>query len=377
MKKQKPIAVVIGNGGYNDIGQIRSCGEFGMDVIMIAPEEILIPINKSIYVKEWIKSSIDNQNSLINITQSIASKYPNREIILYPATDLSACLIDKAYEKLSQFAIVPHANGNLSTLMDKSVMVEIAQKRNLNVPESIVLDLHEYKYKAKTLPLPCIIKPLRSIFGEKSAITICHDSESIQTTLNNYKAHGFYDILVQALVEGNNQEEIAITGVSNGKGVVLIFGTIHKIRIRGNGSTVFAKYNKSIDSQLTNKINEFIKETGFRGIFDMEFLRNEAGYHFIECNFRNGAYGYAITKAGFNMPGLFYLLASSKPLPNINVKNITFMEERSDILNVLDHTISPWRWIKDIISTDTFLWWNRRDPYPMLRCPNIIKKYFR
>ncbi len=375
MKKQKPIAVVIGNGGYNDIGQIRSCGEFGMDVIMIAPDGILMPINKSIYVKEWIKASIDNQQSLLSIIQNIASKYPNREIILYPATDLSACMIDNAYEKLSEFAIAPHANGNLRTLMDKSVMVEIAQKSNFNVPESVVLDLHEYT--TSNLPIPCIIKPLRSIFGEKSAITICHDSESTQETLNRYASLGFYDVLVQALVEGNNQEEIAVSGVSNGKGIVLVHGTIHKIRIRGNGSTVFAKYDKSIDSQLTNKINTFIKETGYRGVFDIEFLLNDTGCHFIECNFRNGAYGYAITKAGFNMPGIFYLLATNKPLPDINVKNVTFMEERSDILNVLDHTITPWRWFKDIISTDTFLWWNRRDPYPMLRLPNTIKNYFR
>lgn len=76
------------------------------------------------------------------------------------------------------------------------------------------------------------------------------------------------------------------------------------------------------------------------------------------------------------MPATFYFGNKGLEIPEIKVKKTTFMEERSDILNVIEHEISPIRWIKDILSTDTFLWWNRRDPKPMIRIPSSIKRLF-
>lgn len=53
------------------------------------------------------------------------------------------------------------------------------------------------------------------------------------------------------------------------------------------------------------------------------------------------------------------------------------MEERSDFLNVLDGSISLWHWLRDVFSTNVFLFWNRKDIKPLLRVPYFIKKYFK
>ena len=109
----------------------------------------------------------------------------------------------------------------------------------------------------------------------------------------------------------------------------------------------------------------------------MEFLKNDDNTFFIECNFRNGAYGYAVTYAGFNMPQVYQNACLSQEIKLSSIRKVIFMEERSDFLNVLDGSISLWHWIRDVFSTDVFLFWNRKDIKPILRMPYLIKRYFK
>lgn len=371
---EQTIAIVIGQGGYNDMGLIRSCGEAGMYVIAIIPQATVMPLHKSKYVKECIRESIADIETLFKVVCRISKNHPKQRIVLFPASDLSACLMDDAWESLSEFALTPNAGGRLRELMDKYTMGEIAMKSSLLVPRSIKVNLEVNRDPC--FNLPCIIKPLRSIFGEKGDICICRTKSEYNKTLSLYHEKGFYEILLQELIEGKDIEEVAVTGVCTHDKQIITQGIIHKIRIRGNGSTVFARFCTDIDPTLQHNICAFIKTTGYTGIFDIEFLKNDYGYHFIECNFRNGAYGYAVTSAGFNMP-LLFASDNENGIPQLTkLKNVTFMEERSDILNMLDGTVSLLRWIKDILSTDTFLWWNRRDPKPVLRVPTFIKRLY-
>jgi hypothetical protein len=109
----------------------------------------------------------------------------------------------------------------------------------------------------------------------------------------------------------------------------------------------------------------------------MEFLEDNLGkYHFIECNYRNGAYGYAVTAAGFNMPYILFKAITSQQWNEPNkLRSVVFMEERSYILNLLQKRISLWHWLKDVASTDVFLWFNWKDIKPYIRIPHFIKKF--
>lgn len=374
MNQSRPLAIVIGQGRYNDMGLIRSCGVAGMEVIMIAPDGIIMPIHKSRYVKKWIKSLIGNSDELIRIVNEIIAENPGCQPVIFPASDTAACVIDEAHSHLEHLALIPHASGRMREVMDKAEMVRMAREANLRVPASVSVDLHT----TITAPLgfPCIIKPLRSIAGDKGDITVCHTQAQYDSASAKYKDKGFFNAIVQEYISGADQEEIAITGVSLGNGNIITDGIIHKKRIRGNGSTVFANYQPGLPEDLRAQVAHFLKLAGYRGIFDMEFLVNTTGRYFIECNFRNGAYGYAITSAGFNMPDVFLKGLTGISLPAITTRRVTFMEERSDFLNVLDHTISLRQWLCDLIKTDTFLWWNLKDPGPLLRIPHFIKRFF-
>lgn len=370
----KVYAFILGNGGYNEIGLIRSCGESGMNVIILCPSDIVIPIYKSRYVTQWIATDDYTAIDLRNIILRILKDEPESRAVIFPATDKAVSMIDENYALLSQVAIVPNAKGNILRIMDKWEMVRLANKCNITVPASFRYNIIE---NDPEIIIPCIIKPLRSTNGDKADITICRNAESFKSTIDHYRSKGTYDILVQQLINGRNQEEIAVTGVSTQNGKVFIPGVVHKLRIRGNGSTVFAKFKADIDDCLIKNIADFIHQTGYTGIFDIEFLKNDDGIFFIECNFRNGAYGYAITSAGFNMPLCFLLESIDKEYQIQNIRDLTFMEERSDFLNVLEHKLTLWLWIKNLFQTDTFLWMNWKDLRPLVRIPFILKRFFR
>ncbi|MDE6160495.1 MAG: ATP-grasp domain-containing protein [Muribaculaceae bacterium] len=373
--KGNKIAIVAGQGGYNDMGLVRSCGEAGMQVVLIVPEDTVIPIHKSRYVTECIRSAANDKERFINIVRDVYERHDGVRIVLFPASDLYACMIDDAWAALSHYALVPNAQGRLRQLMDKHIMTEIAESSGLCVPRSLKVDLS--LVLCPEFGLPCIIKPLRSISGEKGDIRVCRTSDELSEAVEQYRKKGFYDVLLQEFVYSRGQEEVAVTGVCTPSGIIVTYGIIHKIRIRGNGSTVFARFEPEVDKDLQTKIRNFMKSTGYIGIFDIEFLHNSSGYHFIECNFRNGAYGYAVTSAGFNMPEVFACDDESVIWQSRDIRRITFMEERSDLLNMLEGVVSPLKWILDFVNTDTCLWWNWRDPAPLLRVPECIKKVFR
>lgn len=353
------------------MGLIRSCGEAGMTVVCVTPSITVMPIHKSKYVSEHITYENLTKNRIYEMVCSVVQNNQGKRIVVFPASDKASCLIDDMWKEYNGLAIVPHAQGNIRKIMDKAEMSTLAMKCGLSVPLFRKVNLRDEP--EPLFDIPCIIKPLKSISGEKCDIAICRTIAEMRLTFQHYLIKGNNEILLQQFVESDKIEEVAITGIALPSGETETYGMIHKIRTRGNGSTVYADYVPECEPEIREKVISFIKATKYQGIFDIEFLHNENGYHFIECNFRNGAYGYAVTSAGFNMPSAF---AYNSRLPKgATLKRKRFMEERSDILNVLDKTISLQKWLKDVIKTNTFLWWNWHDPMPTVYY--YLKKFTR
>lgn len=372
------IAVVAGTGSYNDLGMIRSLGEAKIPVIYLTNGEHVIPIHKSKYIKETIICDF-NEEEIVNSILNITKKY-NCNTVLFPTSDSAALIFDERNKELQDTCIAPHANGNLRKLMDKGVMAELAVKCGINTPKSIRIQPYANEIiDYNNISTPCIVKPLRSVFGEKADITVCYSKEDLNSCLNSFAAKQV-EVLIQNYIEKPNLKEICIMGVSVADKGIFIAGQINKYRIIGNGSTCYGQYTPEIDETLKEKVRKYISETEFSGIFDIEFLIDEEGQeYFIECNFRNGAYGYATTRGGFNLPSLFFnaMTTDNKVTVPNNLRSVVFMEERSDILNVKQKRITFTQWLKDVRNTDVFLFSNRKDIGPMIRIPHFIKRIFK
>lgn len=371
--RNNTVAIIIGIGSYNDLGLIRSCGEAGIkSIYLIHRESLVVPIYKSKYVIEHAFIDINNLESVL---LSFESKYPEKQFIVFPASDDAVVAMDRLKESLSTIFQTSHANGNVIELMDKDLMGHQAQKAGLTVPQTSIIKLSGNE--VSNIEYPVILKPVQSIAGEKSDITVCHNSEELNTALTDLGKKGYKNILCQRYLHNDSSKEIGITGVSYPDGSVEIHGYIDKIRNRSNINN-FGIYHPVSDFQVEEALKNYIKSTGYVGIFDTDFILFNGKLYFIECNFRNGAYGYCVTKGGFNMPYAFasdvFSLQKSK---STKLKIVTFMEERTDILNILDRTLPLGKWLNDLIRTNTFLWWNWKDPKPMLRIPYFIKKLFK
>lgn len=368
------LPVVIGGGSYNDLGVIRSLGERGLRSVYLTDGEHIIPIKKSKYLIATIITKLESD--IVSSLKQIAKEY-EKQLVLFPTSDDAAVGIDKNYQTLSAFAVLPNTQGRMAHFMDKAVQASLAHQAGFNVPNSTSYDLESDNVPFDDIHLPCIVKPLLSIKGSKAHITVCRTKDELKSCINFYKDNSESSILIQDFIEHKDQKEICITGVCLPCNEVIFGGIIEKYRTIGNGSTTYGKVHVDVDNHIAAKVRELLKLVPYTGIFDIEcFISPNKELTFIECNLRNGAYGYAVTRAGINLPWLFYAYTTGLPIEATPAHNVVFMEERSDFLHVTRKEIPLTKWICDVLHTDVFLFSNRKDIGPMIRIPHFIKRCF-
>lgn len=90
---------------------------------------------------------------------------------------------------------------------------------------------------------------------------------------------------------------------------------------------------------------------------------------FIEMNFRNGAYGYAFTRAGVNIPVLWCLSALGRDISNISTRvnrEVLLMNETADFRNVLEKKMGLLSWVRQFLKADVHLVYNKHDFRPFV-----------
>lgn len=364
--------IVLGGAHHNGLGIIRSLGEVGYSVYFISINSKQNFVTKSKYIKKWWSAS---EEDVISLIINIFGNEKHSPVIL-PSDDLTANILDSNYDKLGAHFIFPHvrnSNKKLSSLMNKEELNKLAIKHGFKVPTSKIIDLSSRDEDIidaviNNVGIPCIIKPVQSIEGDKSDILVVEHSNQLIKTLSYYKGK-YSRLLFQQYI--NKIGEVGIQGLSmyNSK-EVKIAGVVKKIRISPTtpGSTTYAKLCNKFDLNSESKIISLIKDVKFCGIFDVELMFDKKDVYFIEVNFRNGAYGYAFTKANVNLPDLWCKEAIG--IFNENFKRVekpkVLMSELADFRNVLYKNVSLLRWIFDFMKTDVYLLLNISDIRPFL-----------
>ena len=94
--------------------------------------------------------------------------------------------------------------------------------------------------------------------------------------------------------------------------------------------------SSEIPSQLGNfdKIKDFVRAIGYKGLFSVEFMITKDKAYFLEINLRNDGTCYITTQAGVNMPAIWACCAlalDSAKLPR------TFKRERTYGMNEINY----------------------------------------
>lgn len=374
-------AIILGEDHVNTLGLARSLGEKNYAVYTaIRSLGIQTFTDKSKYiVKSFHKETyLELIDEILICFKDTANKLP-----LIPSSDGAAMAIYQYRDDLKQTFIFPQSVGEyeFSFLTDKHNVLSLATAVGLQIPKSVATiisrdnpDCWLEMFSGLSNSYPLIIKP-QSAENRSSPICIVVNEKELMKVLAQYKD---IPILVQEYIY--KDEEIGVQGVGFGRDrMPIVPGIIHKLRTSdiSMGSTSYGVLKPSNTPILTKTIMDYIFLSGFDGIFDVELIKHNGEYYFIECNFRNGAYGYAYTKYGYNLPDIWITDRKKSELSTeeCTVPSVYFMNEFSDIRNI-GKSVKFWRWLWDILHCSVCLTYNTKDVHPAWeKCYMQLKKY--
>lgn len=379
----KPRVIVAGRNYCSNLCMARSLGEAGYEVEILKifqtrphlgrMQRYLKPDAYSKYVKAYhICVTRRKSYRIIRKLERIADK--NRKMLLIPADDLVANVADEYYDRLSEKYYVPNVNemaGEIQRLMGKGEQKKLAEEAELPVLNSCVIKAYHGKFEIpESVNYPCFVKPNISKNSSKNKMRRCENEEELRECLTEFSARKRIEMLVEDFVEID--QEYAILGLSTKECVVSpgffvteIGGHKERRGVALQGRVLPC----SEEQELIDKINAFIKTLNFEGLFDVDLIKTKEGkMYFVELNLRFGASGYAITKSGANLPGMFadYMLLNKPVNPDCAVKETGkyFVSEKILFDECLNGYVTKKEKKELLKSADIHFIMNEQDPLP-------------
>ena len=312
------LAVVMGRNYTSLLGMIRAAGMAGCEVIAIRTVNGLnrkIEKNRhfsdgaveraSKYVKEHYFVDQDRETLVRFLLEKCSSEGQKR--VLLPTDDFVASTVDLNQDRLKEYFVFPHIHhkqGEIVRYMDKKLQKDLARKAGLNVAEGWVVNIRNGQYEIpEGIVFPVFTKPEISFLGNKRYMKRCNNEEDLVDVIKDVMKERECPLLVEQFIE--IKKEYGILGFSN-KGSAVIPGIVNKIAIghgAHNGVTLIGSYSSlMLYGDLKRKLQEFMREVGFTGLFDIDLYESNGIIFFNELNLRLGAFGYAAVRAGINMP---------------------------------------------------------------------------
>ena len=352
--------IVIGGDHHNTLGVIRGLGERGITPLLVLVSQSRWSfVETSKYIEKWWK--IDNDESIIELLLKEFRNEVKKPVIIC-SSDTSSSMIDSNKEKLSPYFILPGAKeqGRITYLMSKKNMSNLALEVGFQIPPTCNDDNIN---SDATIPLPCIIKPMVSAKGSKSEIHICNTLDEV---IKHVDEIGRNNVQIQQFIE--KKFEYQLIGCST-KSEVIIPGVSRIIRPCKGSNTSFLHYTPLEDGFCDiERCKEFVKRTGYHGLFSLEFLRDKNGNDFfMEINFRNDGNAICVTASGMSLPYIWYLDCIGKDYSIESTKKITpvyVMPDIAELKLLVSRQISLRQYIGDFKKTNRFMEYDKRDPKP-------------
>lgn len=327
----KPRVIVAGRNYCSNLTMARSLGEAGYEVeilriFQVRPrrrnpmKRMLKPDAYSKYIKGYyVCVSRRRSRRIVNRLKALAD--PERRMLLVPADDLVAYIADDYLDELSEYYIIQNINhepGELNRLMAKGRQKELAAAAGLEVLNSCVIRTRGGEFTIpESVTYPCFIKPNVSKNSSKKRMRKCDSEAELRGYLTEFSEKKDIEMLVEDYVE--IAKEYSLLGVSTRQGTIGpgFFVAEEGGKDEHRGVAVTGRILPCSDFQpLVDDLIKFVDSLGYEGLYDVDLIESVDGkMYFVEINMRFGASGYAVTKSGVNLPGMYadYML-SGKPL---------------------------------------------------------------
>lgn len=357
--------IVFGIDHYNPLGVIRSLGEQGINSIFVCIQGRAPVASSSKYISKLhlVKDYIEGCELLLEEY----GNYPSNNLpIVITSDDEQVGYMDEHYDKYKDKFIFFNAgkNGQISKYMDKYNILKLAEKHGLNILWSKTTEKGKIP---SDIHYPIITKSIApNVGGWKSDVFICENETELVEAFKKIKSP---IVLLQHYIDKKN--EYVIEGFSACGGTINFpsIASTYKYNIKGYYSPYHDVMNL-MDENIKHALDLMIKDIGFEGIYEIEFLIDENDeLYFSEINFRNSTWSYASTVAGMNLPVLWARTMLESKIPKDALKKIdipfTAMVEPIDFQKrVIDRNYDLESWYRDFLNAKCKYYFNENDLKP-------------
>lgn len=351
---------------YNPLGVIRSLGENGIFPIAIVVSNGVKITSKSRYIsKLHLVASIPEGYEILVSHYGLAL---DRKSFLFSCDDTIQSFLDSHFNELNGRFVFFNAGeeGRLEDFMNKEKIVLAGKRHGLNV---LPVCVTKRGVVPENLEYPLITKAISSIAGNwKKDVFICHNESELSEAFSKIKSP---IVLLQKYIKKKNEYCIEGFSVNHGRSLFLSIVSTYNYLLPDSYSPYMTVRNFD-NSELYQKLSSLIREIGYEGILEIEFLIDQDDkLYFSEINFRNSTWSYASTCAGMNLPLLWAESMMQGDIIEGAYKqigeNFTAMVEVADFKNrVLSKQIGLIKWIEELRATSCKYYWNNKDKMPAI-----------
>lgn len=388
---EKPRVLVVGRNYCSNLCMAKSLGEAGYDVEIVRVYQAqtrLTDVMRNIkpdafskYVKAYY-ICVTSRRPMALVNRLIEIADTRKKMLIIPADDLAADIIDENMTLLRDYYLLPNINntpGEISKLMDKGYQKQLAREFGLEVVNSCVIKTVKGQFEIPdTVTYPCFIKPNISKNASKKRIRKCDSKEELEAALREFSIKKDIEMIVEDYVEIDR--EYSLLGLSTKDGVVGpgFFVAEEGGQEEHRGVALKGRILEVDEyKELIDKLIAFVATLQFNGLYDIDLIKTTDGHmYFVELNMRYGASGYAVTECGANLPAMFAdYMFYGKPIDNnckITTPNKTFVSEKVVIDEYRMDRIT-WEQVKHAMSSaDIYFIKDSRDRRPY----NHFKKHY-
>jgi predicted ATP-grasp superfamily ATP-dependent carboligase len=304
--------------------------------------------------------------------------------VLFCATDKAVLFVDKHRQELRQNWNLFLSNVfSLEYLMDKSRMMAFAREAGFSIPNTVVLSRGQ-EFTRDSIPSwggPCIVKPVDSLSVGKEFYRIVLDKEALFSAAESLLGV-CSKIMVQEYIgaglPGEVLEVFALRGrlPPHNKQVCIISKERQYPFMTGSSSFI----KTELVAELYQPVCRFLDLIEFEGIADIEVVRRDGEFFFIEANFRCGTPIALSQRAGLNLPALAYFDAIGEAVAPRNefTAGIHWLRDDTDWKHVFEGRVPAGKFVRDVLRTSEFLVFATDDPRPFLyHLFSLLKKGLR
>lgn len=359
--------IIFGRYADNVLGQLRSFGEIGVssDIVFYGDDARLLQFSKYIGKLVCVSGFEEGIEYLIK-------HYGNNPLknIISTDNDGVVCELDRHYSKLIDRFIFFNAGeeGRLSRFMEKNEQCKLAIECGIRVPKTEKIKIGEFP---KTLQYPIFTKCIDSYdLAWKSGVCICYTKDDLIAYYNRRPQESY--VLLQEYIDKKNEYILQGISINAGEDLYLpIEGGYYRLPKDAYGSYLFFK-SYSHGNDFKNRLQNMFKKIRYSGVFEIEFLvGKDDTLYFLEINFRHTLWNHTFTDMGINLCKIW---AESEICGKLCTHDARIKKEPHNLMREIidfkrcrkDKSRSLWGWLKDVINTDSFVIWAKKDPFPFV-----------